>query len=155
MKTKDDIVKHLRGSGVSGVLAERIGKLMNQFATADGFFSASKGDIMKAYKKVAPFTKHGLGKAFWEVFDKANAFMKGKIAEGGEKPKKEDKMPEVNPNVLRMMSLEELKTVVAFMELCDVEAVNIVEISGFLKSVRMRQSKAAGAVQATDGHDGR
>ena len=49
--------------------------------------------------------------------------------------------PEVRTEELRMLSVQELKTVVEFMELCDVEAINIIEITGFLNAVRMRQKK--------------
>ena len=140
MKTKDDIIKYLRKDGVSGVLAERMNKLISQFATVDGFFSASQGDIMKAYSRIAPLNKHGLGRSFWSVFDKANAYVKGST----KKPEpeiREEKKEDAYADVMRMMSLEDLKTVVAFMELCDVEAINIVEITGFLRSIKMRQKK--------------
>lgn len=144
MKTKDDIIKYLRKDGVSGVLAERMNKLISQFATVDGFFSASQGDIMKAYSRIAPLNKHGLGRSFWSVFDKANAFYRGFDGKSKDVEDKKDHVeerPSFDPEILRMMSLDELKTVVAFMELCDVEEINIVEITGFMKSVKMRQKK--------------
>ena len=142
-KDRNNLMQFLRKEGVSGVLVNRIGRLIGQFATMDAFFSASRGAILKAYKRITPDNDYGLGDSFWGVFNKANAFVKGKMDVEKEPKcaKEHEDAPQIDQKLMRMMTLEELRTVVSFMELCDVEAINILEITGFLSSVRMRQKK--------------
>ena len=126
---------------MSGVSTERIKKLMDQFATPDSFFDASKSDIEKAYRKITPDNKHGIGKKFWDAFDKVRRFWKEKDVE------KEDKSDVVkteepfDTRLVRLIPYKELKAVVDMMELLDVEAINLMEIVRFLESVRFRQKK--------------
>ena len=139
---KKELVIAMRKEGMSGVVVKRIERLLDRYATIDSFFSASKGSIMSEYSKINFGGKHSLGKSFWSSFDKANEIFRGGTRK--EKPSRDIDEPGavmVDSKDCRMMTLEQLKTVVSFMELCDVEAMNILEITGFLGAVRMRQKK--------------
>ena len=141
MKSKNEVEKWMRCHGMSGVSTERIKKLMDQFATPDSFFDASKSDIEKAYRKITPDNKHGIGEKFWDAFDKVRRFWKEKDVE---KEEKDDKVKIDAPfyrRLVRPIPYRELKSVVDMMELLDVEAINLMEIVGFLENVRFRQKK--------------
>ena len=160
MKDKKEIEMLFRRDGMSGVMVKRIMRLMDQFATPEGFFSASKTASMKEYSKIAPGKEYGLGDKFWVVLNRATELYRGVDLSKSEQ--NEDKSVEnesenekYKEEVMKMLSLEDLKTVVAFMELCDVEAINILEIVGFLGAVRLRQKKPVSPpVQDADRKDG-
>jgi hypothetical protein len=121
-------------------MIHRIGRLMDQFATPAGFLSASKGDIMRAWGRVFPGRTKGLGNKLWKVFDRVNAIYKGlDIGDVRVEPEKEAEACDARE--VRMITLKELQTVVSFMDLCDIEAINLLEITGFLGAVRMRQGE--------------
>lgn len=141
--TREELEAALRRDGMSGVIVKRIMRLAGDFATLNGFFTASKGDIMKSYSKISPGNKHGLGDSFWAQLGRATQIFR---SEGAEEKNEVGKVrvehvPERRVNEMRMMKLGELKTIVEFMELCDVEEINVVEIVGFLDAVKMRQKK--------------
>lgn len=143
MKTMKEVYSYLRHEGVSGVLVKRIERMSEQFANPDEFFRASKGDIMRAHQKSNPKAEYGLGNSFWRVFGKASAYFSSDCdseVRSSEGHKTEDEMP--GEQMLRLIPLKDLQTVVSFMELCNVEAINLVEIVGFLNSVRIRQKPA-------------
>lgn len=144
MKSKEEIVGYLRSVGVSGKTAKCIERIMGQFATVDAFFTASRNDITRVYLKITS-SKHSIGQKFWKVFDKALAYYKG-IAEPEARPaqaeaRAEKAMEEAYAESLKMMTRNEIKDVLAFMELCDVEEINLLEVVGFLRSVKTRQRK--------------
>ena len=141
--TREELETALRKDGMSGVIVKRIMRIAAEFATLNGFFAASKGDIMNSYNKIAPGNKHGLGDSFWVQLGRAMQIYK---SEGVELKSKVDwvrveHVPERRVNDMRMLKLGELKTIVEFMELCDVEEINVVEIIGFLDAVKVRQKK--------------
>lgn len=141
---KKELLGAMRKAGMSGVVVKRMDRMMERFATLEAFFTASSGDLMKAFAAMTPGGKKGLGKSFWASFDKAAAIYRGidKGVEEEETPKAmEPEVHEASPKEMRMISLEELQKVVSFMELCDVEAINILEIVGFLGAVKLRQKK--------------
>lgn len=154
MRTMKEVYSYLRHEGVSGVLVRRIERMSEQFATPEMFFSASKGDIMRAHQKSNPKAEYGLGNSFWRVFGKASAYFSSDEADEVSKSETCDKEAQetngIADGMLRLIPLEDLKTVVSFMELCDVEAINLVEIVGFLGAVRIRQKKAE-KPEASDG----
>jgi len=137
---KEELLMAMRKDGMSGVVVKRIERLMGEYATPSAFFTASKGSIMSAYSKIAKGS-HGLGKSFWENFDRANAIFKSDLFIPESDGVSHEIREPVDAGSAKMLRLEELKTVVAFMELCDVEAINILEIVGFLGAVKMRQKK--------------
>lgn len=146
MKNEKEIEAWMRSQGMSGVAVEKIKKLMRQFATPQAFFSARRVDIESAYRKVSVKNKNGLGNKFWSVFDKVLAFFKTK----DEPMKKENDNSEIqheNENqpidvrLLRMIPVREVKAVADMMEFLDIEAINLLEIMGFLSNVRFRQKK--------------
>lgn len=141
MKSKNDVEKWMRCQGMSGVVTERIKKLMNEFATPDSFFDAKKADIEKAYKKITPLNRHGIGKKFWDTFDKVRRFWKEKDVEKEEKRDVVKTEEPFDTRLVRLIPYRELKAVVDMMELLDVESINLMEIVGFLESVRLRQKK--------------
>lgn len=146
MKNEKEIEAWMRSQGMSGVAVEKIKKLMKQFATPQAFFSARKVDIETAYRKVSVKNKNGLGNKFWSVFDKVLAFFKTK----DEPMKKDDDNSEsqqenanqpIDMRLIRLIPVNEVKAVAAMMELLDIEAINLLEIMGFLSNVRFRQKK--------------
>lgn len=143
MKSKNDVEKWMRCQGMSGVATERIKKLMNEFATPDSFFDAQKADIEKAYRKITPENQHGIGKKFWDTFDKVRRFWKDK-GPAEEEKKHDEEIPAQNfdTRLVRLIPYKELKAVVDMMDLLEVESINLLEIVGFLESVRFRQKKA-------------
>lgn len=143
MKTKSEVEKYMRCNGMSGVVTERVKKLMNEFATPDSFFNAGRSDIEKAYKNITPDGHHGIGSKFWDVFDKVRRFWKEKDEPQAKEEKNEGNVvqPKVDTRLVRLIPYKELKAVVDMMDLLDIEAVNLLEIVGFLESVRFRQRK--------------
>lgn len=141
MKSKNDVEKWMRCQGMSGVVTERIKKLMNEFATPDSFFDAKKSDIEKAYRKITPENHHGIGKKFWEAFDKVRRFWKEKDVEKEEKSDEVKTEAPFDTRLVRLIPYKELKAVVDMMDLLEVESINLMEIVGFLESVRFRQKK--------------
>ena len=144
--TREELEFALRKDGMSGVIVKRIMRIAGEFATLNGFFAASKGDIMKSYNKIAPGNKHGLGDSFWIQLGRAMQIYKSEGVEWKSEVGRvcAENVPE-RRNDMRMLKLGELKTIVEFMELCDVEEINVVEIVGFLDAVKMRQKKPENA----------
>ena len=146
MKTKKEVVAWMRSQGMSGVSIVRIEKLMDQFATPEAFFQADRINIEKAYRKISQDNKHGIGNKFWETFDKVLRFWKtkeepaNKEDESSEPPQENANQP-IDMRLIRMIPVNEVKAVAAMMELLDIEAINLLEIMGFLSNVRFRQKK--------------
>lgn len=140
MKTIDNIERYLRKEGVSGLMASRIKRVAEQFATTEAFFAASKADLLKAYSRASPNSGVDLGKKFWTVYDMALAYFKSSEDVDAEKGEVIEDHADLKDE-LKLISLEDLKLVVNFMELCDVESICFMEIIGFLRNVRMRQKK--------------
>lgn len=153
MKTVEEIESYLRGKKVSGVLAVRMRKLIKEFATPDAFFSAKRADIEKMYNRLTPGSKNGIGGKFWTVFDLALDFFNGKeeqeapvkpctsFKDGGTAIKDDAHANVIDERDLHMISYNDLKKIVDMMELLEVESINLMEIAGFLRSVRFRQKK--------------
>lgn len=68
----DEVLKRLNAdSETSARIVGCIDRLCREFATPDAFFLASKGELMKAYAKITPGAKHGLGERFFSAMAKA------------------------------------------------------------------------------------
>jgi hypothetical protein len=134
---KQQLEKRLRESGVSGVYTKRIIRLMNEFATPEAFFSASKGELMKAFNRTHS-SKRGIGNNFWKAFDMASRIYRCRKddSENAEIAKTEESKMEYVWKT--MFPVDFLKTVVSFMELCDIDSIDLVGISQFLGSVHIK-----------------
>lgn len=157
MKTIDEIEQYLRSRKVSGVLAVRFRKLASGFATVDAFFSAKKEDIEKMYNRLTPKSKNGMGNKFWPVFDMALDFYNGH----GECTEEDQRKAHADPAVdmtdkrlVKMYSHEELKSIVDMMEFCNIEAINFLEIAGFLENVKFRQKGTNAATHSESNQNG-
>lgn len=143
MKTIEEVENYLRSQKVSGVMAVRVRNLAKSFATIEAFFSAKKTDIEKMYNRITPDSKHGIGKGFWPIFNMALNYYNGTVADKDEE--KYSSAEEDNANddtiLVRMHTYNELKSIVDMMEYCGIEAINFLEIAGFLENVRFRQKK--------------
>lgn len=110
----------------------------------DMFFEASEGRIAEAYNRLTPGGKHGLGRAFKRMLDRIRYFYNGGYDKHETKEKEEvmvKEVVEVKAEEMKLIPLEDLKRVVDFMQLCDIEAINVMEILKFLDCVRARQKK--------------
>lgn len=68
----NEVIEHLRADkDVSSIATNRIVRMSQEFATPDAFFLASKGDLMKAYDRLVPEAKRGLGDSFFDAMAKA------------------------------------------------------------------------------------
>ena len=159
MKTIDEIENYLRTKKVSGVMAVRCRNLMKSFATLDAFFSAKREDIEKMYNRLTPENKHGLGNKFWPVFNMALDYYKGDGDDGFEEFARavvpEEEAPKTDAVLVKMHSYDELKAVVDMMEFCNIEAINFLEIAGFLENVRFRQKKTQEETASGDSDAGK
>lgn len=154
MKTKEDVINYMTAEGESSVIVNKMQRVMNEFASLEGFFSASKVDLMKAYNKVRPDSKAGLGDTFWMSYEKARGF----FLRGPEDfeidilPQPISSVPPQAPVVSiadsRMFSLEELQTIVAFMDLCGVEEINLRQITEFFSAIKIKPKKRDAAESA-------
>jgi len=154
MKTIEEIEEYLRSQKVSGVMAVRFRKLARSFATVESFFAAKRSDIEKMYNRNSPGGKHGIGKKFWPVFDMALEYFNGKVGEVGNgkgssaEPESEVRVAEASRKLVKMVTYKELKAIVDMMEYCGIEAINFLEIIGFLENVRFRQKAPEGTASA-------
>jgi len=68
----DDVLKRLNADNeTSARIVGCIDRLSREFATPDAFFLASKGELMKAYLRITPESKRGLGEKFFSAMAKA------------------------------------------------------------------------------------
>lgn len=163
MKTEREVMRFITEEIAKGemtaVFKNRIARLLNcdEFHPSvtdrsqkreriDIFFEASEGRVAEAYNKLTPGGKHGLGREFKKCMDRIRYFYNGgydKHETTAEKKEEimENKVVEVKPEEVKLIPIEDLKRVVDFMSLCDIEAINVMEILKFLDCVRARQKK--------------
>lgn len=154
-KTIEEIEGYLRSRKVSGVMAVRFRNLASSFATVDAFFSAKREDIEKMYNRLTPDGHKGIGGRFWPVFNMALDFYNGRCEEEKKETVSEPEQEQpVDKREVEMITYDTLKKIVDMMELLDVEAINLMEISGFLRNVRFRQKKAVADAPAAENSDG-
>lgn len=68
----DDILKRLNADNeTSARIVGCIDRMSQEFATPDAFFLATKGELMKAYARITPGSKRGLGRRFFDAMAKA------------------------------------------------------------------------------------
>lgn len=162
MKTEREVMRFITEEIAKGemtaVFKNRIARLLNcdEFHPSvtdrsqkreriDIFFEASEGRIAEAYNKLTPGGKHGLGREFKKCLDRIRYFYNGGYDKHEAPKEKEEIMVkevvEVKPEEVKLIPLEDLKKIVDFMSLCDIEAINVMEILKFLDCVRARQKK--------------
>lgn len=151
MKTKEEVLAELKKDGTSSMIVNRMGEMMNQFATVDAFFRAMKSDLDKAYNRLTPNGKSGLGKAFYSAYDRARViYMDSDRVARKEEPRKEAKN---DSGMDEFYSLEQLKSVVAIMELSYIESVNLRELVGIIRSIKIRQAAKKASAGEAGGHE--
>lgn len=172
MKTEREVMRFITEEIANGemtaVFKNRIARLLNcdEFHPSvtdrsqkreriDLFFEASEGRIAEAYNKLTPAGKHGLGREFKKNLDRIRYFYNGGYDKHEVPKEKEEIMAkevvEVKPEEVKLIPLEDLKRVVDFMQLCDIEAINVMEILKFLDCVRARQKPVKLADNPPDG----
>lgn len=157
MKTKEEVLSYMRAEGESSVIIKKTQRVMNEFASLEGFFNASRADLMKAYNKVRPDSKAGLGDTFWVAYENVRGFFLRGPENVDIRPQPISTVPPapvVSVMDSRMFSLEELQTIVAFMDLCGVEEINLKQITEFFSAIKIKPKKrdAAEAAEPKDGN---
>ena len=148
MKTVKEVSEFLRHEGVSGIMVKRIERMIGEFPTVEAFCSADKGSLMKVFNKTTHGSKHGLGDKFWPIFDMALNYCHGTLepvtpmlkCETVEVREEPEEKP-VDPRLVKLIPVSVLEKVLMFCQACDVEAINVAEICGFLDVVKFRQDK--------------
>lgn len=123
----ENICRRLRAEGVTAINANRIEKLANEFATVDAFFSATRGSIMSVWNKLHPDSGRSLGKGFFDAYDRALAIWKR-----GDEPRPQPKPAEDMSWLGHELTQEEIKKVLDFMELYQVESMSFAGIATLL-----------------------
>ena len=136
--------------------AKTVGRLklvLDHFGTAEEFFSAaeSKGKLSAAYNAAKPDGRRGLGKKFFEVVDRIRLQrevdeMKKETAGWLKTPPMTSSQPDeplAKPG--RFYTVQQLKALVSFMELCGVQAIDLAGVDEFCKVMRFDVFKAMGA----------
>lgn len=149
MKTVKEVTEFLRHEGVSGIMVKRIERMIGEFPTVEAFCAADKGALMKVFNKTTPESKHGLGDKFWPIFDKVLNYVRGTLepvtpmfkCETVEVREEPEEKP-ADPRLVRLIPVAMLEKVLMFCQACDVEAINIAEVCGFLDVVKFRQDKS-------------
>jgi len=149
MKTVKEVSEFLRHEGVSGMMVKRIERMIGEFPTVEAFCAADKGALMKVFNKTTPGSKHGLGDKFWPIFDMVLNYCRGTLEPATPMFKRESvevrEGPDENPvdqRLVKLIPVSVLEKVLMFCQACDVEAINVAEICGFLDVVKFRQDKS-------------
>lgn len=135
--------------------ARTVGRLrlvLSQFATAEDFFAAaeSKGKLSAAYNAAKPSGRRGLGAKFYEAVKRIAMqrevdAMKEDTAGWIKAPPMPEPQPDEPPaKPGRFYSVQQLKALVSFMELCGVQAIDLAGVDEFSKVMRFDVFKAMG-----------
>lgn len=119
----ENICRQLRAEGVTTVNVNRIKALAGEFATVDAFFSATRGSVMGLWNKLHPDSGRSLGKGFFDAYDRALAIWKR-----GDEPRPQPKPTEDMSWLGHELTQEEIKKVLDFMELYQVESMSFARI---------------------------
>ena len=58
---------------MTSTTVNRLKRVASEFVSEDGFFMATKGELMRTWTKIAPESTKGLGQTFFDAFAKAKA----------------------------------------------------------------------------------
>ena len=73
-KKFDTVLEELgKDPGMTSTTMNRLKRVASEFVSEDGFFMATKGELMRTWTKIAPESPRGLGQTFFDAFAKAKA----------------------------------------------------------------------------------
>lgn len=141
-KVREYLTGKYRTAAVKKVL-----RILDGFPTADAFCTASKGMWLAKYREARPTSSFDIGKLCENAIEDAitfiredrwNAKFNRQIAErekheAEEEAKRKDEEEEKRRNP--KFTLAELKSLTAFMDLCDIAAIDLKGIKSFLTLV--------------------
>ena len=126
------VIEIMKTRGHSSTITNKIAAVAGQFATEDAFFMASKGDLMKAYSKIAGAKGYSLGNTFFKAFDVALSLHK--------EPDQEEEnvvVPELCGEWLNeSVTLENMRGIADFMELFKIKQLPIGKMLTLLDLIR-------------------
>ena len=140
MEKIEEVFSKMKRDGISALTVNRLRSVKNQFASVDAFIASDRDDVAKAYSIMFPLRKYGLSHKFWDAYDMAKYLYVNGIEP---EVKHEESTPreEAKKDVYeeRMFDIDELKAITSFMELCDVEAINLRGITEVLSAIKIRK----------------
>lgn len=139
--TRNELFEALKKDGVHPCTIGRLRKVSDKFGSLESFFSASEGDIMKAYSDSTPGGKKGLGGTFLNAYDKARFIYDRDRMETKEKKEMEEREMAEKQAKKRFLTATQVKTVSEFMELCSIDKIDIDSIYNFLGSIEFKQTQ--------------
>lgn len=72
---------------MTATTVNRLDRVASEFVSEDDFFNATKGELMRAWTKIAPESPRGLGQTFFNAFSKAKAlWTSGEVEEAAARP---------------------------------------------------------------------
>jgi hypothetical protein len=110
----NDVMTELYKNGVSLTTVNRIERLSCEFATKEAFFLASRGDLEKAFARMCPDAKRGLGSAFLGAMSMAVRYWKE--PDGAPAAKPEPATTERDPRLDETLTAQEVLLVAELME---------------------------------------
>lgn len=131
--SREDIVQHIAET-CSVKVANVLEELMSCYGTVSGFLNASEGDLMAMYMRKRQGAKKSLGKRFFAAVDEARKFVSdARIAtEQKEAAAAAEKRRELETNPV--FTLAQMKSLVEFMEYCDIAKIDIKQAMRFFQS---------------------
>lgn len=128
----------------------KVVRIMDGFPTVEKFCSAPSSEWLAKYRCVRPNSGHDIGKVCQKAIDDAISFVREdrrvarlekeakekaeqeaiKVAEEAKRKAEAEEMRN-NPK----FSLGELKSIVAFMELCDIASIDLKQVKNFLSMI--------------------
>lgn len=110
----------------SAVSVNRLFRLMDCYASAEGFFALSKGQLQAKFSEVSG-KDVPLGASFFECFDRAAGWWRSPVDNGEARPAAAKDDPE--------FSREQLKKVMDFMEMFDKKSIRLSEVQAVLNMI--------------------
>lgn len=120
------VLEELRKTGASSTIVNRIEALAKQFAGPDQLFSATRGELSKVWAQLTPNSPKGLGKGFWEAFDRAAGLWRTPEAEAAVLQ---------NAPLSRMVTAGQLQKLKDFMEMFSLQELPLGKLLDVLDTV--------------------
>lgn len=129
--------KVMDGAEVGVRTAGRIRACAPYFDSLEDLVCATKGELMSAYdKSKKSLNRRSLGKTFFSEMEKLCNYVRGKLNKPV-KPKEEPPKTEPVCAVRGTYKLDELKAIVAFMELCNVSEISLPHLDLFMGAMKI------------------
>lgn len=126
--TREEAITRVR-SVFNPKLAGEVAVVMDRFSTVSGFLAASRADLLKANRLARPDAKRDLGARFFLAHDDLAAYAKERRylaeKEAIEQQAREEAEREVERRENPTFTLAQMKSIVSFMELCGVSAIDL------------------------------